>query len=227
MKNQTFWRSLQALIVEEARHHRRKFVSLVFLSTAAGVLLLCLVIVGVIWRSDRNRVKICGNIDCVDHVTTLHLTHNDTNSAACQNFASFVCSAVRNRYGALSESVIAQRIMDHTWATITQHPGGSIFSRPLEMTRKCIYGNADDNALITLVEFLQDKSFAWPTLNDAGSFPDADSKNYSQPLKILLDLAVSWQVPLWLRCHLFQAQKGRRRTIILRPSSAGYLVEKA
>ncbi|KAH7946311.1 hypothetical protein HPB49_023059 [Dermacentor silvarum] len=226
VKNQSFWRSLQALIVEKARQHRRKFISLLFLSTAAGVVLLCLVIVGVVGRIDRDRVNVCGNIDCVDHVTALHLTHNETNPAACEDFASFVCSAVRNRYGALAESVIGQRIMDHTWTTITQLPGSSIFSRPLEMTRKCLYGNADDNPLITLVEFLQDKSFAWPTLNDADSFPDADSNNYSQPLKILFDLAVTWQVPMWFRCHLFLPQKGRRRTLRLSPSSVGYVSKR-
>ncbi|KAH7950890.1 hypothetical protein HPB52_003073 [Rhipicephalus sanguineus] len=94
------------------------------------------------------------------------------------------------------------------------------------MTRKCISGDAiSDDELIALVEFLQDKSFAWPTPND-DKFADASSENYTQPLNILLDLAVTWQAPIWFRCHLFRQQKGRRRVIRLSVSSVGYVSQR-
>ncbi|KAH6931454.1 hypothetical protein HPB50_024459 [Hyalomma asiaticum] len=193
-ENPPVWQSLRAVIVETVRHERRRFITLVFLSTAAGVVLLCL--------------------------------YGDNITAACTNFASFVCSAVRSRHGAMAESVIAQRFMDSTLTSAAQPMRVSIFSRPFEMTRKCIGGSTADDDLTTLVKFLQDKSFAWPTPNGNETFPDASSKNYSQPLYILFDLAVTWQTPVWFRCHLFLPQKGRRRAIRLSPSPMGYISQR-
>ncbi|KAL1422728.1 hypothetical protein MTO96_003810 [Rhipicephalus appendiculatus] len=228
VENTSLWQGLRALIADTVRRHRHRSISLLLFSAAAAVVLLCLVVIAVIGIFyDRESRKVCGNVDCLHHVMALRLPPSDNATAACTNFASFVCAGVRNRYGALAESVIVHRIMDNRLTSTMQPTLVSLFSRPLEMTRKCINGDSlSDGELIALVDFMQDKSFAWPTPNDNDTFTNASSKNYTQPLNILLDLAVTWQMPIWFRCHLFRQQKGRRRIIRLSTSSVGYAAQR-
>ncbi|KAH7947242.1 hypothetical protein HPB52_008567 [Rhipicephalus sanguineus] len=108
--------------------------------------------------------------------------------------------------------------MDNRLTSALQPTVVSLFSRTI--SRDAV----SDDELIALVESLQDKSFAWPTPND-DKFADASSENYTQTLNILLDPGVTWQAPIWFRCHLFWQQKGRRGFIRLSTSSVGYVTQ--
>ncbi|KAH7945882.1 hypothetical protein HPB49_016844 [Dermacentor silvarum] len=226
LEKQSPWRSRHAFLVERALQHRRLLVSVVLLCTASGSLLLGLLMARIFGRDDPSAVM-CGNYDCVDHVAALSLTHNDDIAGPCKNFAQFVCSGIKNKYSSLAESVVSQRVLDYTAKIIMQRVNNSIFSRPSKMIRRCLDENSrDDATLKAVVEFLRDKSFAWPTPNETKAFPDADTANYSHPLNILLDLAVTWSVPIWFRCDLLLLHEGSDRAVRLAPSPMGRVAKQ-
>ncbi|XP_065310101.1 uncharacterized protein [Dermacentor albipictus] len=225
-EKQSLWRSLHA-IVQKSPLYRETCVSVVMLGTAAGSLLLGLLIVAIFfYRANPSVVNVCGNNDCVDHVATLGLTRNDI-SGPCENFGRFVCSGIKNRYGSLAGSVVSQRVLDYTAKVVMQHVKNSVFSRPSELIRRCLDPNSRNDVMLrALGDFLRDKSFAWPTDNDTGAFPDADSRNYSHPLKILLDLTVTWAMPIWFHCDLLVRRDSNDRAFRLSPSIVGYAAKK-
>ncbi|XP_075547486.1 neprilysin-like [Dermacentor variabilis] len=222
LDQQSLWQSLHAVILEGAPQHRRRFIYLLLLCTAAGSLLLGLLMYGIFSGDNPRAVKVCGNNDCVDHVATLSLADNEDFVSPCQNFAQFVCSGVKNKYSSLANSVVTQSILHQTDQIIRHHVNHSIFNRPSEMIRRCLDANSrDDGTLKYFVDFLRDKSFAWPTLGETDAFPDANSRNYSQPLKILLDLAVTWAMPVWFRCDLLFRRERSGRALRLATSPIG------
>ncbi|KAH7945884.1 hypothetical protein HPB49_016846 [Dermacentor silvarum] len=217
------WRSLHAIIMEEALQHRRRFVFGLGLCTTAGSILLGLLTHGIFGRDNLSAVNACGNNDCIFHVATLSLPHNEDIASPCKNFAHFVCSRVKNKYSYLADSVVTQRILHQTNEIIKQRVNHSVFRRPSEMIRRCLDANSRDDATLNFfVEFLRNKSFAWPTPGETDDFPDANSRNYSQPLKILLDLAVTWAVPIWFRCNLLFRNDFSDRAVRLAPSDMGH-----
>ncbi|XP_075547485.1 uncharacterized protein LOC142581933 [Dermacentor variabilis] len=227
MKKQSLWQSLHAIILEGALQQRRTFIFLLLLCTAAGSLLLGLLMYGIFSGDNPSAVKVCANNDCVDHVATLSLAGNEDIVSPCQNFAQFVCSGVKNRYSFLAESVVEQMIFSQTDKIIRRHVTRSVFRRPSQMIRRCLDASTrDESTLKFFVDFLRNKSFAWPTPDEADAFPEASSKNYSQPLKILLDLAVTWAMPIWFRCDLVFRRERTGRAVRLAPSPMGRVAKK-
>ncbi|XP_065310064.1 endothelin-converting enzyme-like 1 [Dermacentor albipictus] len=227
LDKQSLWPNLHAALLEGALQQRRTFIYLLLLCTAAGSLLLGLLMYGIFSGNSPSAVKVCGNNDCVDHVATLSLAGNEDIVSPCQNFAQFVCSGVKNRYSFMAESVVEQMIFGQTDKIIRRHVTRSVFRRPSQMIRRCIDSNTrDESTLKFFVDSLRNKSFAWPTPDEADAFPDASSKNYSQPLKILLDLAVTWAMPLWFRCDLLFRRERTDRAVRLAPSPMGRVAKK-
>ncbi|XP_065310099.1 neprilysin-like [Dermacentor albipictus] len=224
LDQQSLWQSLRAVILEGAPQHRRTLIYLLLLCAAAGSLLLGLLMFGMFSGQNPSAVKVCANNDCVGHVATLSLAHSEDIARPCTNFAQFVCSGVKNKYSSLANSIVMQSILHQTEQVIRQHVNHSVFNRPSQMFRRCLDANSrDDGTLKFFVDFLRDKSFAWPTPDEADAFPDASSRNYSQPLKILLDLAVTWAMPLWFRCDLIVRRERSDRALRLAPSPFGHV----
>ncbi|XP_065310105.1 membrane metallo-endopeptidase-like 1 [Dermacentor albipictus] len=227
LDKQSLWQNLHAVVREGPLQQRRTFIFMLLLCAAAGSLLLGLLMYGIFSADNPSAVKVCGNNDCVDHVATLSLAGNENIVSPCQNFAQFVCSGVKNKYSFLAKSVVEQMILGQTDQIIRRHVTRSVFRRPSQMIRRCMDSNTrDESTLKFFLDFLRNKSFAWPTPNEADAFPDANSKNYSQPLKILLDLAVKWAMPIWFRCDLLFRRERTDRAVRLAPSPMGRVAKK-
>ncbi|KAH9376039.1 hypothetical protein HPB48_018175 [Haemaphysalis longicornis] len=103
-------------------------------------------------------------------------------------------------------------------SSLRGHDEGVLLNRPLSMMRACLNrSGGEDDAVESLVDFVNSTDFAWPAEGEA----ELGMLNYSRPLRVILELAVLWALPLWFRVKLLPVNRSarRNRAVVISPSA--------
>ncbi|XP_070378364.1 uncharacterized protein [Dermacentor albipictus] len=177
-------------------------------------------------RAGRTKDELlCGTPDCVDHAHVLGLKGRDP--PPCTGFGDFVCSGWKANTRGVGAAVTADAVF--SWlATVEKMSLGdfdrqAVVNRPLSMMRECMVrtDGGGEGAVTRLIDFVDGSSFAWPT---AGDDRQGQIVDYGRPLQLLLELSVSWALPLWFRARMVPAVASARlqlagRAIVFTPSA--------
>ncbi|XP_075556732.1 uncharacterized protein LOC142588797 [Dermacentor variabilis] len=168
---------------------------------------------------------LCGTPDCIDHANILGL--KGRRPPPCTGFGDFVCSGWKANTRGISTAVTADALF--SWVetvekmSIGDFDRQAVVNRPLSMMRKCMVrtDGGGQGAVTRLIDFVDGSSFAWPT---AGDDRQGQIVDYGRPLQLLLELSVSWALPLWFRARMVPAVASARlqlarRAIVFTPSA--------
>lgn len=179
-----------------------------------GVLPTAVVIAKMIFPP-QTRQKECTTGDCIAY-NSLLMRFINTNIDPCENFSAFVCSAWRpdEEHIDFAKSTLGELLS--RWFESVQEtledvsPGIPIHERATAMFKTCMSEdrNADKARNVRyLKEFMAERQLFWP---EKATFQ-------VNPLDVLIDLAVNWDIPLWFQVS-FQKTSGMQiRRIIITP----------
>ncbi|KAH9372708.1 hypothetical protein HPB48_004218 [Haemaphysalis longicornis] len=166
---------------------------------------------------------VCATPDCIRHALVLGILDgsrdNDSVPGPCDDFGTFVCKAARNRYGRLAADIVSQMILD--WAARLRNETSCLgtssdsFSKPAALMQACMLCTGCGKARVErLVEFVANRSFAWPTIRDYQKGNALLRYNYATSLRALVELSVEWALPLWFRLELSPPSHLRGRRVV-------------
>ncbi|KAK8763806.1 hypothetical protein V5799_033591 [Amblyomma americanum] len=183
------------------------------------LMLLFVFVVLPLLEKDPVRKTVCDTRDCVLHANALRSAKSQAAAKACEDIGLLVCSTWANRHRGLAWAVVPHVVMD--WivniedAVATARHESDVMKRPMRLVHSCLNRQGNDkDAVISLIHFVHNKSFAWPT-EEEGS----ESLGYSRALVALIELAVRWALPLWFRIDLLPSRAARNRTLTVKPSA--------
>ncbi|KAH6939821.1 hypothetical protein HPB50_021866 [Hyalomma asiaticum] len=179
----------------------------------------------------RHANQFCGNSDCTEHVARLGLDPS-LDTQACDDFGVFVCSGWKSRKGSLAPSVVSEWLdgvgsLPGAYSVASKDYSMSpLWRRPAELMAACMRTVKQGGAKADVLEFtkfMASVGLSWHTEEHSYS-----AKNYSAPLKALVDLAFRWNLPLWFRVELLHpyVRHSRKRTIYVTSSPLAELCDR-
>ncbi|KAK8758386.1 hypothetical protein V5799_003980 [Amblyomma americanum] len=168
--------------------------------------------------------NMCSTPDCHQHAGLLGVRSINW---SCGDFGSFVCAGWRSKPLDISWTVSSQVALNWMSGVVSMsyrsYDRNSIVYTPLAMIRKCMDGTDDDRAMTSLIALVNASGLAWPTRGDSGK--QYVVKDYSRPLRLVVELSVLWALPLWFRVQMIPARARwqRERVFVVTPSLAAPL----
>ncbi|KAL3248941.1 hypothetical protein MRX96_056273 [Rhipicephalus microplus] len=148
--------------------------------------------------SERLPSHLCTTSDCAAHAAALGVGKYDLlgrgTKDPCLDFGEFVCSAAEFPYPWSGLPLMTQMLVDYVVQFGRQLPTVSVLAKAVLAMRTCLdTSTRSDNDIEHLLEFMQGRSFDWP----ADEKDVVDPRDYTRPLKALVELNVKWALPLW------------------------------
>ncbi|KAH9384070.1 hypothetical protein HPB48_026053 [Haemaphysalis longicornis] len=180
------------------------------------------------WFRKRGYVTspMCESFACSAHARELNIG-NSKGTGPCEDFGEFVCTAWGEKHAQTQQTVAGVRIAD--WlkrlgpALAIVDPERPIATRAKSMLTACLTGTgghagSDNEALLEMLVFMSEVAFPW--LTDASDVLLGAPDDYSKPLGTIVNLSVTWNMPLWFHVdlRLLHGWSFRHRSVSISPS---------